>query len=405
VKASTIYPSKFAIITVIPTIIAGERPFFKPKISKESLRVKGRLLIFGLWLMALLQVMPASGQYQINRVVVDAGHGGKDPGALGIHTREKDITLALALKTGSYIEQYIPGVEVIYTRKTDEFVELYRRAKIANDSKADLFISIHCNASKSSDAAGTETYVMGLHKSDANLEVAKLENAAILNEENFQDMYQGFDPNKDEDYITLTLFQNAFLEQSTMLADEIQRQFRERVKRKDRGVFQAGFLVLYRTTMPGVLIETGFITNASDESFLMSEDGQAYIASAIFRAFKFYKEEMERSDNKAEVVHDYLKPAEQPPVKAPDIFFRVQFTSSRTPKTFDAKKSKDIPDIREYRTDGWYKYSSGNFTSYDEALKHQKYLKETKKYKDAFIICFKDEQRISLEEALKLIKN
>lgn len=348
---------------------------------------------------------PVFSQYEINRVVIDAGHGGKDPGAVGAHSKEKDIALALALKTGNYIEKYIPGVEVIYTRKTDEFVELHRRAKIANDSRADLFISIHCNASKATAASGTETYVMGLHKSEANLEVAKLENAAILNEENFSDMYQGFDPDKDEDYITLTMFQDAFLEQSTMLADEIQRQFRERVKRKDRGVFQAGFLVLYRTTMPGVLIESGFITNPSDEQFLMSEDGQAYIASAIYRAFKSYKEEMERADNKAEVVHDYIKTPEPQEIKKTEIYFRVQFTSSRTPKTFDTRKNKDIPDIREYRIDGWYKYSSGNFTTYEEAKTHQTFLRESKKYKDAFIVCFKGEERISLEDALELMKN
>jgi N-acetylmuramoyl-L-alanine amidase len=366
--------------------------------------VKRVLLIFGICCLGLLLACPAIGQYKVDRVVIDAGHGGKDPGALGAHSREKDIALAIALKTGGYIEQYIPGVEVIYTRKTDVFVELYKRAQIANDAKADLFISIHCNASKSTAASGTETYVMGLHKSEANLEVAKLENAAILKEENFSDMYEGFDPGKDEDYITLTLFQNAFLEQSTILADEIQRQFRERVKRKDRGVFQAGFLVLYRTTMPGVLVETGFISNAEDEKFLISDDGQAYIASAIFRAFKYYKEEMERSDNKAEVVHDYIKPPDPPPVKAPDIYFRVQFTSSKSPKVFDPKKTRDIPDIREYKSEGWYKYSSGNFTSYDDAVNHQKHLRDNKKYKDAFIICFRGDERISLEEALELIK-
>jgi N-acetylmuramoyl-L-alanine amidase len=244
---------------------------------------------------------------------------------------------------------------------------------------------------------------MGLHKSEANLEVAKLENSAILNEENFADMYEGFDPNQDEDYITLTMFQNASLDQSTMLADEIQRQFRERVKRKDRGVFQAGFLVLYRTTMPGVLIETGFITNLEDERFLMSEDGHAYIASAIFRSFKFYKEEMERKDNKAElVVKDYFH--EPDVVKPPDVFFRVQFTSSRTPKVFDGKKYRDMPDIRQYRIDGWYKYSTGNFITYDEALRHQKFVRENKKYKDAFIVCFLEEERISLEKALELTK-
>ena len=335
-------------------------------------------LIFSTVLLVLVFLVPVFPQYQIHRVVIDAGHGGKDPGAMGKNSREKNIALAIALKTGEYINKYLPDVEVIYTRKTDVFVELYKRAKIANDSKANLFISIHCNASKSTAASGTETYVMGLHKSEAQLEVAKLENAAILNEENFADMYEGFNPNQDEDYITLTMFQDAFLEQSTMLADEIQRQFRERVKRKDRGVFQAGFLVLYKTTMPGVLIETGFISNAEDERFLMSADGQVYLASAIFRAIKYYKEEMERKDNKAKlVVQEYYKEPEA--VKPPDIFFRVQFTSSKKKLVFDSKKYKDMPDIREYKQDGWYKYSTGNFRTYDEALRHQKYIKVNKK--------------------------
>jgi N-acetylmuramoyl-L-alanine amidase len=357
-----------------------------------------------LTVLLLLAVMIASAQYQVNRVVIDAGHGGKDPGAVGKHSREKDIALAIALKTGEYIEKYLPGTEVIYTRKTDVFIELHRRAQIANESKASLFISIHCNAAKSTAPYGTETYVMGLHRSEANLEVAKLENAAILNEENYSDMYEGFDPNQDEDYITLTMFQDAFLEQSTILADEIQRQFRERVKRKDRGVFQAGFLVLYRTAMPGVLVETGFITNEEDERFLMSEDGQAYLASAIYRAVKYYKEEMERKDNKASVAsRDYVQEPE--PVKPPDIFFRVQFLSSKSKINLSEKKYRDIPDIREYRQDGLYKYSSGNFTRYEDALQHLNHMRSVKKYKDAFMISFRDEERISLEEARQLIKN
>jgi N-acetylmuramoyl-L-alanine amidase len=348
-------------------------------------------------------MLPVHSQYQIHRVVIDAGHGGKDPGALGRHSQEKNIALAIALKTGEYIEKNIPGVEVVYTRKTDVFVELYKRAKIANDSKANVFISIHCNATKTPAVSGTETYVMGLHKSAANLAVAKMENAAIFNEENFADMYEGFNPNLDEDYITLTMFQNAFLDQSTMLADDIQKQFRDRVKRKDRGVFQAGFLVLYRTTMPGILVETGFITNPDEERFLMSEDGQAYIASAIFRAFKSYKEEMERKDNKAQlVVKEEVKAPEV--VKPPDVFFRVQFTSSKTPKVFNGKKYRDMQDIRQYREDGWYKYSAGNFRTYDEAIRYQKFIRENKKYKDAFIICFLKDERISLEKALDLTK-
>lgn len=360
-------------------------------------------VIFSIVILVVVLAIPAFPQYKIHRVVIDAGHGGKDPGAMGAHSREKDIALAIALKTGEYISKNCPDVEVLYTRKTDVFVELYRRAKIANDAKANLFISIHCNASKSTAANGTETYVMGLHKSQAQLEVAKLENAAILNEENFADMYDGFNPNEDEDYITLTMFQNAFLEQSTLLADEIQRQFRERVHRKDRGVNQAGFIVLYKTTMPGVLVETGFISNAEDEKFLMSTDGQVYLASAIYRAFIAYKDEMERNDNKAATVkQEYYKEPE--PVKPPNVTFRVQFTSSKKKLVFDTKKTKDIPDIREYRQDGWYKYSSGNFKTYDEAVKHQKFMRENKKYKDAFIICFLDDERISLEKALELTK-
>ena len=364
--------------------------------------------LFRSFLMILISLIMATGmvhsQYQVRRVVIDPGHGGRDPGAVGRHSKEKDIVLAIALKTGEYIEKYLPDVEVIYTRKTDVFVELHRRAKIANDAKADLFISIHCNAAKSSAVSGTETFVMGLHKSDANLEVAKLENAAILKEENYDDIYDGFDPNQDEDYITLTMFQNAFLGQSTILADEIQRQFRERVKRKDRGVFQAGFLVLYHITMPGVLVETGFITHDNDERFLMSKDGQVYIASAIYRALKFYKEEMERKDNKAQqVVKEYVN--DDGGTSLPALSFRVQFTTSKSPAAFREKKYRDVPDIREYRQDGWYKYSSGNFKTYEEALNHQQFLRGKKKFKDAFIICFNGDNRISVEEARKLTKN
>jgi len=370
--------------------------------------VKRTIAIFGI--LALLFALPLAvfSQYSVKKVVIDAGHGGKDPGALGSRSKEKDIALAIALKVGGYIEQYIPGVEVIYTRKTDVFVELYRRAAIANDAKADLFISIHCNAAKSASSSGTETWVMGLHKSAENLEVAKLENAAILKEENYADMYEGFDPNMDEDYITLTMFQESFLEQSTMLADEVQKQFRERVKRKDRGVFQAGFLVLYKVAMPGILIETGFITNADDEAFLMSDDGQAYIASAIFRAFKFYKEEMERPDNKAKSVSQYPIEPDKPAAKeqvAPHVFFRVQFASYKSTKHFDQKKYGDLPDIRHYTQDGLVKYTTGNTASYDEALDLLKTVKEKKKVKDAFIVAFRDEKRISVEEALKLIGN
>lgn len=370
--------------------------------------VKRLISFFGMLLLLFAVPITVSGQYSVKKVVIDAGHGGRDPGAVGSQSKEKDIALAIALKTGGYIQQYIPGVEVIYTRKSDVFVELYKRAAIANDAEADLFISIHCNAAKSASTYGTETWVMGLHKSAENLEVAKLENAAILKEENYADMYEGFDPSQDEDYITLTMFQESFLEQSTMLADEVQRQFRERVKRKDRGVFQAGFLVLYKVAMPGILVETGFITNSADEKFLMSEDGQAYIASAIYRAFKAYKEEMERKDNKAKSVSEYPEEQVQPATEAPappQVFFRVQFASYKNPRHFDKKKYGDLPDIRQYTQDGLTKYTTGNTASYDEALALLKTVREKKKVKDAFIVAFRDEKRISVEEALKLIGN
>lgn len=369
---------------------------------------KRPFLFFGILLMFFMGSMSMTAQYTVNKVVIDAGHGGKDPGAIGSRSKEKDIALAIALKLGGYIEKYIPDVEVIYTRKSDVFVELHRRAAIANNSKADLFISIHCNAIKSKATYGTETFVMGLHKNDANLEVAKLENGAILQEENYADMYEGFDPNEDEDYITLTLFQESFLEQSTMLAQAIQDQFRERVKRKDRGVFQAGFLVLYKVAMPGVLVETGFISNPGDEAFLMSEDGQAYLASAIYRAFKDYKQEMERPDNKAKSVREYASTASNSPeLTAPKspVFFRVQFATYKSTKHYDQKKFKDLPDIRNYFQDGLVKYTTGNTRSYEEALTLLKQVKDKKKIKDAFVVAFRDEERISIEEALKLKEN
>ena len=236
-------------------------------------------------------------KYVLKTVVIDAGHGGKDPGAVGKHVKEKDITLALALKTGALIQEHIPGVTVIYTRKTDEFVELHKRAEIANKSGADLFISIHVNANNNTAAYGTDSWVMGLHKSKANLEVAKLENKVISIEENYETRYQGMSSEDTDAIIIHTMMQSANLELSATLASLVQTQFRERVGRKDRGVHSAPFLVLWKTTMPSVLIETGFISNLEEEKFLMTELGQDYMASSIFRAFRDYKQLIERKTN------------------------------------------------------------------------------------------------------------
>ncbi len=230
---------------------------------------------------------------KVDVVVIDAGHGGKDNGTSGKIIKEKDLALKIALKVGNYIEKNIPGVKVIYTRKDDRYLPLDERADIANKAKADLFICIHANANKNARAFGTETYVMGLHVDDNNLSVAKRENSVILLDENYQERYEGFDPNSPESYILFTLTQSAYQSSSLSFAQKVEDQFSKRVGRVSRGVKQAGFLVLWRTTMPSVLIETGFLSNSPEEKFLATEEGQDLIASGIYRAFKEYKAEVE----------------------------------------------------------------------------------------------------------------
>lgn len=221
-------------------------------------------------------------------VVIDAGHGGKDPGAIGKISKEKNITLGIALKVGKYLTENTDNVKVIYTRTTDVFVELKERANIANRNGADLFVSIHANTVANRNVYGAETYVMGLYKSDENLELAIKENSAILYEKDYKEKYAGYDPNSPESYIVMNLYQSAYREMSVELADNLQKQFKNRAGRKDMGVRQAGFLVLWQTTMPSILIEVGFISNKKEEAFLNSEYGQEIIASAIYRSIRDY---------------------------------------------------------------------------------------------------------------------
>ena len=232
----------------------------------------------------------------IKTVVIDAGHGGKDPGASSksgkIH--EKDVALTVALKLGSYIEKNFPEVNVIYTRKTDVFLELHERAEIANKAKADLFIAIHCNASTNEDIYGTSTYVLGLHRTEANLEVAKRENSVILLEDDRDKNYE-FDPNTPEGHIIMSMKQNAFLDQSIDFASKTEHEFGTYSKRKSLGVKQAGFYVLYKTAMPSLLCEIGFISNPEEEKFLVSPKGQELVATGLSNAFGGYKEQMEGS--------------------------------------------------------------------------------------------------------------
>jgi N-acetylmuramoyl-L-alanine amidase len=234
-----------------------------------------------------------SGDFHLKTVVIDPGHGGKDPGCLSSGIKEKEIVLKVALELGRIIEENMKNVRIVYTRKTDVFVELHERANIANKNNAHVFVSIHVNADGSARTNGTETFTMGIHKNTANLEVAKRENAVVTLEDNYLEKYDGFDPNSPESHIIFSLFQNAYLEQSLSLAVKIEDQFANRVQRKSRGVKQAGFLVLWRTSMPSVLVELGFLTNPAERNFLSSTDGQVYMASAIYRALKDYKEELE----------------------------------------------------------------------------------------------------------------
>ncbi len=231
--------------------------------------------------------------YRVETIVIDAGHGGKDSGTLGSISKEKDIALAIALELGEIFEQYLPGVKIIYTRKDNTFIELDERAAIANRNNADLFISIHCNAADDRRAYGTETWVMGMHMSKDNLEVAMRENSVIELEEEFAEKYDGFDPDSPESYILFSLYQNAYLKNSLNLAEKIEKQFKNRVKRYSRGVKQAGFLVLWKTSMPSVLVETGFLSNKDEELYLNDEYGRTLLASGIYRAVRDYKNEVE----------------------------------------------------------------------------------------------------------------
>ncbi len=347
-------------------------------------------------------------QGSIRTVVIDAGHGGKDPGALGKSVKEKDIALAVALKTGQYIEENFPDVKVIYTRKTDVFVDLYKRGEIANKANADLFISIHCNANNSSKIYGSETYVLGVedHREQKNMKVAMMENAAILLEENAEENYGGFNPTSPESMIGLTLLQNDNLVQSLNIAGKIQKQFSERVGRKDRSVLQAGFLVLWKTSMPSVLVELGYLTNSSEEQFLKSKKGQVYMASAIYRAFKEYKLEYEKENNSqiSAGEPDKMEKAtnEADDIDKDDIIFKVQFYTSPRKLSLSDSRFKNLDNISYYEHNGLYKYTAGSFKSEESAVKYQKTVR-SKGFSDAFVVPFIDGKRVSMQEARQLV--
>jgi len=351
-------------------------------------------------------------EHKIRTVVIDPGHGGKDPGAIGKTSYEKDVVLAIGLKLGSYIEENIPDVKVVYTRKTDEFVPLYRRAEIANENNADLFISIHANGGSDLGMSGTETLILGLHRTDENFEVAKRENSVILMEEDYTTRYENFDPNSLESYIIFSLMQNVFDNQSISFAGSVQNQFRERAKRKDRGVKRQGLLVLAQTSMPGVLVETGFITNPNEEVYLASQEGQDYIASAIYRAFKDYKSDIEMKSGDAGTQHA-TNPETRPDTIKTDtthanqqssenanstIYFKVQIAVSSEAIPLNSEQFKDFNELEEFRSSLLFKYAVGYKRSYDEIVEYSKWVKN--RCPDAFIIAVKNGTIVPVRDAI-----
>lgn len=391
--------------------------------------IVGFLVFVGCFFSNEIQSQNKSDFFGVKTVCIDAGHGGHDPGCHGASAKEKHVCLAMALKLGKHIEENFPDVKVVYTRKTDVYLKLWERAAIANKAKADLFICIHANANDNKAAFGTETYVMGLHKSESNLNVAKRENSSILLEEDYKTKYSDFDPNSPESYIVLTMRQDAFIDQSLSFAAKIQKQFKERVGRKDRGVKQAGFLVLHQTNMPSVLIETGFLTNKEEEKFLASAQGQDYMSSAVYRAFKEYKKEIEGKqtteddnveleepikDTKPKVVEE-VKPKTKEELKkekkekkknkeediAKGVIFKVQFATSSKELELLPQNFKGIENVEIYQAGGLYRYVVGKEKNMTGANNLQLEVRN-KGYKDAFVIAFSEGKRISISQALKL---
>lgn len=339
-------------------------------------------------------------------VVIDAGHGGDDPGAIGRIAREKTLNLNAAMQLGAMIHEAYPEVNVVYTRQTDIFIPLRTRADIANKNKADLFISIHTNASDNRNASGAETFILGTERMEDNLDIAMRENAVIKMEADYQSSYEGFDPNSIDSYIMFDLLQSDYMNQSLQFATMVQRQFVDSLKRGDRGVRQAAFLVLLRTACPSVLVEMGFISNRDEERFLASDEGMLGITRSIFRAFaQFYrpgKEIPALASDSIVVPTTREQIAEVMQQTREQITFKVQIfsTKKKVPKGDGAFKGlKNCT----YKQDGvWLKYMYGECKTYAEAKKLQESVK--KKFPDCVVVAFKGDEQIPVKRAIELQK-
>lgn len=333
----------------------------------------------------------AQSRKTLSKVILDPGHGGKDSGAVGAKSLEKDIVLDVAKRVGKLINDSLPSVETIYTRDKDVFIPLDERANIANRNGADLFISIHANASVDKKIYGAETYVLGLHRSKDNLEVAQKENSVIVMEDNYNSKYEGFDPNDAESYIIFELMQNRYLDHSIMMAISAQAEFTQ-LQREDRGVRQAGFLVLRQTSMPSVLVELGYISNPQEEKYLSSEEGKQKLAQSLYKAFKGYKERYDGS-NTVQIVRN--EPAKTDENKG--LCYRVQIFTVSDPKNI--KVSDKFGPVKIITEGNKHKVTLGYEQTYDKA---QQLLSKIKtEYPDAFIIAFSDGEKISVRQAKK----
>ena len=344
---------------------------------------------------------------KIKTVVIDAGHGGHDPGCHGANNNEKEVCLAMALKLGALIKERYPDIKIIYTRSTDVFVELAERANIANRNNADLFICIHANAG-STTAYGSETYVLGLHRTDAQQKVAERENASIALEDDKGAKYRSYDLTPDG-IIALQFQLAVFHRQSILFAEMIQKEFK-RIGRYDRGVKQAGFLVLYKTTMPSVLIETAFLPNPTEEKLIGSAEGQQKMAQSMLDAFVNYKNATEgKTVVGGTTVQNNIEPAPvlnnsaQPPetVKEQGLIFKVQIETASKAISTKSSHFKGL-EIFEYQDNSLYKYCAGYFPNNLQGAKNYKDELTKMGYSNAFVVAFLDGERISIEKALKL---
>ncbi|MBO2545127.1 N-acetylmuramoyl-L-alanine amidase family protein [Salegentibacter agarivorans] len=358
-----------------------------------------KLFVFFFIFLASLQSLFANNDKPRDRfvVVLDAGHGGKDPGNMGNGFKEKDIALNIILKIGKALEKQ-EGIEVIYTRDSDIFIPLDKRAQIANEADADLFVSVHCN-SHNSQAYGTETFVLGLHKTEENFEVAKKENSVIFLEEDYEVTYGGFNPNSPESYIGMALMQEEYLNQSILLADFVQKNFTNELKRKNRGVKQAGFVVLKMAVMPSVLIETGFLTNNHEGPYLNSAGGQNKMAAAIVEAINKYANTINLSNLES---IGSTSSSNTPPQSQiyEGITFKIQLAAGSKRLETKAYNFKGLQNVERAREEGMYKYYYGATSDY---IKINKLHNEAKQngYPSSYIVAFKEGSKITVNEALK----